>query len=273
MLLVLGAVMGFVWGRPEAGRQPLRMMTYNIKSYVAEETGKGFGPLLDEIGRQHPDLLVMQDALDASDAPTGMPRELQAFLKGWHTWQRGQYVVASRLPLRQCREHDMTAGQYPSEFVSCVVATPVGDIDVVTAHLVSPRNGLNATRFERLGGLPEWRYNYLQRLSQAQHVAAYLRSPMGMSSRPLIVAGDLNAPEASPVVRGLLALGLRDVFSTAGRGWGYTHGHSLRPHLSFLRIDHILVSDRLSVAAAWAGGKEGSEHRPVVADLWLEPQR
>ena len=63
--------------------------------------------------------------------------------------------------------------------------------------------------------------------------------------------------------------GFRDAFSSAGWGYGFTHGHSLRPHFSTTRIDHILVSHELGVADCFVGGKEGSDHRPVIADLWI----
>ncbi len=72
------------------------------------------------------------------------------------------------------------------------------------------------------------------------------------------------------VVRNLLYTGLRDAFSSAAFGYGYTHGHSLRFGLSFNRIDHILVSDDIGVGDAIVGGRKGSEHRPVIADLWLK---
>jgi len=65
----------------------------------------------------------------------------------------------------------------------------------------------------------------------------------------------------------LLNTGLRDAFSSAGFGYGFTHGHSLKPWVSFLRIDHILVSDDIGVVNAYAGGSKGSQHRPVIADL------
>ena len=111
------------------------------------------------------------------------------------------------------------------------------------------------------------------RLGQARHLAEDLARSrtLGRDKRPLplLIAGDLNAPEASPVVQTLLALGLRDAWSSAGSGWGYTHGHSLRPHLSFLRIDHVLVSPTLGLAEVAVGGSEASEHRPVIADVWL----
>jgi endonuclease/exonuclease/phosphatase (EEP) superfamily protein YafD len=87
----------------------------------------------------------------------------------------------------------------------------------------------------------------------------------------VIVAGDLNADDRSPVVRRLLATGLRDAFSSAAIGYGYTLGHALRPGFSFLRIDHVLVSRDIGVRDCEPGGRDGSEHRPVLADLWVDP--
>jgi endonuclease/exonuclease/phosphatase family metal-dependent hydrolase len=52
-------------------------------------------------------------------------------------------------------------------------------------------------------------------------------------------------------------------------GYGYTVGHALRPGVSLLRLDHLLVSADIGVAQCFAGSAAASEHRPVVADLWL----
>ena len=71
------------------------------------------------------------------------------------------------------------------------------------------------------------------------------------------------------MVRTLLALGLRDAFASAGRGYGYTYGHTLRPAFSFLRIDHVLVGPEFEVRDCFVGGDEGSDHRPVIADIAL----
>lgn len=65
----------------------------------------------------------------------------------------------------------------------------------------------------------------------------------------------------------------RDAFRSAGVAFGYTHGHSLRLRFSFLRIDHILVSGGIGLGNSFAGGDRASEHRPVIADLLLRPQR
>jgi endonuclease/exonuclease/phosphatase (EEP) superfamily protein YafD len=79
----------------------------------------------------------------------------------------------------------------------------------------------------------------------------------------------LNAIQASPVIRTLSAIGLRDAFATGGRGYGYTYGHDLRLGFSFLRIDHVLASPEIDVLRAEPGGSRASQHRPVIADLVL----
>lgn len=102
-------------------------------------------------------------------------------------------------------------------------------------------------------------------MQQAGGLARDLRA----SSRPVIVAGDLNAPQHSMVVRTLFESGLRDAFSTAGTGFGYTYGHSHGHGISFMRIDHVLVDSTIGVADCFVGGEQGSTHRAVIADLLL----
>ena len=70
-------------------------------------------------------------------------------------------------------------------------------------------------------------------------------------------------------MRSFLQSGLRDAFSAAGLGFGYTVGHALRPGISLLRLDHLLVSAGIGVENCFVGSAGASEHRPVIADLWL----
>jgi len=282
LCLVFGCVMGLAWGRPDTGRDPLRFMTYNVKAYIAVEHAGGFVRLADEIRRHDPDVLVMQDAMQIVDALGGHPQfaeeerkagidALLPWLRGRHTYAFGQYVVTSRLPLAGCVPLDMSVPGSAEQFVHCELQTPAGPVDLFTAHFVSPRDGLNAARRERLEGLAAWRANYEERLSQARMVAGAVAA----ARHPVILAGDLNAEDDSPVVRHLLQTGLRDAFASAAFGYGYTHGHSLhvgegrRSGISFLRIDHVLVGPAIGVKAVTTGGKQASEHRPVIADLWL----
>jgi endonuclease/exonuclease/phosphatase (EEP) superfamily protein YafD len=249
---------------PGATPRTVRFMTYNIKSYRAAFRPGGFADLAHEIEQQRPDILVMQDARDVSRRGD-LPRGMRAALPEHHLYAYGQYAIASRFPLADCRPGDISHSGATHEYVRCSIDIGGTTVDIVTAHLLTPREGLNATRHEGADGFDDWEANFAARRQQADKLAHDL-APL---RRPTLVAGDLNAPEHSVVVRTLLDLGLRDVFSTAGRGWGFTHGHSLKPGVSFLRIDHILASPDIGIVSAYVGWRGGSEHRPVIADLLI----
>ena len=261
LLLTIG--MGLQWNAGESGSQRIRVMSYNIKVFNAALQRDGVYALGLEVARHDPDILVMQDA-DGMLVGRADPALYQGSVFGMpHVFALGQYVVASRFPLRQCGPGQIGFRDESHRYVRCVVDIRGQELNLVTAHFQSPRAGLNAARREGLDGADDWQQNHQDRLTQARALA---RDLAGMR-RPLIVAGDLNAPESSPVIRTLLASGLRDAFSSAGRGYGYTYGHSLRRGYDFLRIDHILVSPDLGVMHSFAGQSNASEHRAVIADL------
>lgn len=261
IVLLLTVTMGAVWSRPAPGPANLRLMTYNVKAVKASQRSGGFEELAREVALQHPDILLIQDARGLMAARAGVGGPPGSLFGFTHVAAFDQYAIASRWPLRDCRPgHTGDIG-----FLQCMVDVDGRDLELVTVHFESPRTGLNATRREGLDGAWEWRLNYEARLGQSRMLADALRD----APRPLVVAGDLNAPEASSVVRTLLALGLRDAFSAGGRGYGYSYGQALRLGFSFLRIDHILVSPQIGVVDCAPGNAGPSEHRPVIADLIL----
>ncbi|MFT3856118.1 MAG: endonuclease/exonuclease/phosphatase family protein [Aquabacterium sp.] len=264
LLLVLIVIMDFRMGSvDEEGSGHVRFMTYNAKTMYAGQRRNGWGELAQEVITQDPDVLVMQDANNMFDIRRGRPDLFNAILGNRKAVTMGQYVVASRLPLKDCKAGWISYRKEAHTYLHCVLVAHGVEIDLVTAHFLTPRMGLNAVRHEGVDGVDEWRQNMLDRLSQARTLSGHL----GRLTRPRIVAGDLNAPERSAVVQMLLDTGLRDAWSSSSMGYGFTYGHALRPHIDFLRIDHILVSDDIGVARAWVGGHEASEHSPVIADL------
>ncbi len=242
-------------------------MTFNAKvGNALAGGGIGAGALAAEVARHDPDIVVLQDAngllldrgapaLEGGPPLFGLP----------HVFALGQYVVASRLPLRGCAPGQIGFGVEQHRYLRCAVDVHGKTLTVVTAHFKSPRDGLSATRHAGLDGAGEWEENFSDRLEQARALAR----DVATMPRPLVVAGDLNAPDDSPVVQALLAAGLADSFSTSGRGFGFTYGHSMRAGLSFLRIDHILASRDVTVVDSFVGEGRASEHRPVIADLIL----
>jgi endonuclease/exonuclease/phosphatase (EEP) superfamily protein YafD len=261
--LVLTALMGLEVPRGDVGSGLVRIMTFNAKVHRGPGAAGSLSRIAWEIAQHDPDVLVMQDANFSERSQ--LPTALRAALGDRMVHLSGQYVVASRLPMRDCRDGEMSYRGESNHYVRCLLSAHGVEFDLVTAHLASPRRGLDATRREGVEGLSEWQANLGNRLIQ---VGKLVRDLAG-NARPMIVAGDLNAPEHSPVLQELLRLGLRDAFSQAGVGFGYTHGHSLRLGFSFLRIDHVLVSETIGVHDCFVGGREASEHRPVIADLLL----
>ena len=268
LALVATFMMGWVWhpGAPPKGpaadATTLRVMTYNIKAARAAQRSGGLRELAAEIARHDPDIVLAQDAHGLPDQHAA--GEAAGLFGQRQQFRVGQYVIASRYPLHDCVPGRLLVADDVGT-LRCKVRVDGVDIDLVTVHFESPRTGLNAARREGLDGADEWRRNYDDRLEQARLLARQLGPAVG----PRIVAGDLNAPEASPVVQALLATGLRDAHSAAGRGYGFTYGQAMRVARSFLRIDHILVSAGIEVTACTVGGGEASEHRPVIAELRL----
>ena len=262
--------MGLAWSAaPDEGAPPpdLRVMTYNVKALLAIGRPNGLAALAAEVERHRPDIVVMQDA---SPLMRGRDPERPGPMFGLpEVRKEGQYVIASRWSLRDCATAQVVAAGEPLLFARCTIDAGGGRrFELFDVHLESPRSGLVAARQEGLDGIELWQSNHAGRLAQARALAALLRA----SARPLVLGGDLNAPDSSAAIQGLLAAGLRDAFASAGRGWGFTYGHTLRPRFSFLRIDHLLVSEDVEVVRAFVGGKEASDHRPVIADLRL-PRR
>ncbi len=267
VVLVAWPVMGLELhgAEPANGRMALRVMTYNVKAQQAGARADGYAQLAREVASQDPDILLVQDADDAAAPGPPAPNLLDSLFGTRLRYVYGQFGIASRYPLRECGP-GLAPSRPPGEsWIHCVAEIGGTAVDVYAVHLRTPREGLNATRRERLAGVDDWQQNVAERMAQAVALARVVRA----GTRPVILGGDLNAPEISLVVRSLLHAGLRDAWSVAGFGYGYTYGHALRTGFSFLRIDHVLASPQIGVADSRVGGWRASDHRPVIADLWL----
>ena len=267
LLVVAGPLMGFCWAWHSGGVEgaaggptdgvPLRVMTYNVQLWQS-----AYAPdVVDEIREAHPDVLLLQDARAAGQTV------LDEFLKGWKVASFGQYIIASKFPISDPTVGDISYEGETHTFLRARINVDGQSVVVSTAHFATPRDALNAFRSPEFWevGVPAIEKNLSDRMVQARALADDLRHV----EDPLIVGGDLNAPPASLASRTLTGLGLVDVFAAAGRGYGYTFGHSLRLRRSFLRLDRILVSRHFTAVASDVGRATGSDHRPVIADLVL----
>lgn len=259
------------WNLPDDKPPPgthLRVLSYNIKALNARHKPGGLDEIETEVQLHQPDIVALQDAqkwLTGNNSHTietarpvfGLPYVV-AF---------DQYVLASRFPLRDCKQAALGSGPEDPDYLQCTVVLESGLVQLVTTHLVSPRHALMATRNDWLGGLDAWRLNVADRMLQSQALLAALAH----MPKPLILMGDFNSAEQSTAIANLKLAGLHDAFSEAGRGWGYTHGHALRLALDIYRIDHILLSAGITARTATVGDSDASEHNPVIADLLIHP--
>ena len=148
-------------------------------------------------------------------------------------------------------------------FLHCSVQLDAGStVDVVCLRLSPPTVRIDLWS-------PEcWRAQTAHRQLQRKELAAALERLNEIPpDRPVIVAGDFNAP-AGDAIFGLLGPGLTDSFREAGRGWGNT----ITSEFPFHRIDQIWVSDQLTAVDCRARPMTHSDHRLVVAELRLDPQ-
>jgi vancomycin resistance protein VanJ len=268
---VLGPLMGFCWSGPPAATKPagasVRVMTWNVK-YGSYD----LAPLIAEIDRSHPDVVLFQDAIDSLSGP------LRDYFRTWQVYSQGQYLIASRYPFSTVEVHELPAFGEGQEYLRCQLHLGTSVVSLYNVHLKTPRRSLNAFRTARKQpwylsqAIQLFNHNVHTRLLQARSV----RDAVSRETGPVIVAGDLNSPDASQACAVLRDAGLRDAFAQRGRGYGFTYGHLMFKYripwlrISWMRIDHIMASRHFRVERCWTGTGRASDHRPVIADLVLQ---
>lgn len=161
------------------------------------------------------------------------------------------------------------------------ITHPDGPLHAVNLHLETARKGLEglvgddgivpdggAQAIERLdasassvAGTAEANAAVREAESRAAARWAFERRQCG----PLIIGGDFNQPQESSIYRRHWRRFVNG-FHEAGHGFGYT---KIEGRLLKVRIDHVLtLAEDATVLGAWVGADVGSDHRPLVVDLF-----
>ncbi|MFP5318492.1 MAG: endonuclease/exonuclease/phosphatase family protein [Acidimicrobiia bacterium] len=245
-----------VWAAPELRRgRPvpaeargwprIRVATCNVRF-----PSRNSVPLGEELAAAEPDVLLFQEL---SAEHVAMVKSTGAFDR--YPWsyvdpRPGSFGAGiwSRWPLSE-GETWAPGGLPMVRAVIDVEGTPVRVFDV---HCKAPM---------RRRWIPIWK-------EQLADVAEAVRS----SPWPAIVAGDFNSTYGHAPFRRLLSdAGLRSAHVEAGRGLATTWPRGGRVMPALFRLDHVLVTDGLTVLEVREGRGTGSDHRPVIADLAVEP--
>ena len=224
--------------RPSSGDDGLRLVTANVLV-----DNRRFAELTRRLLQDPPDVLLLQEVVPRhADVLAELVRrrpDLHLVMEPRDDY--AGWAIVSRFPVLDRGRMDVPG--WPVSWA--VVDHPVTPIRVVNVHAAAPRTRADVDtwqeQFELLGGLAD-------------------------GVLPTVLAGDFNATDDHRAFRRLLAAGFADAFEHAGRGWGATWPVSrFLPPL--LRLDHILVDDRLTVVRVGTVDLPGSDHRGVVARL------
>lgn len=273
-VLVLFPLMGLVVSRrptvtPNA--PTLRVLSFNVDSAAF-----GAENVAASIALHAPDVVMLEESPWG-----GQPGEapLLAALRRNYAYvvPAAQFIVASRYPLVKSPSpqslHLGGRARMPL-FERYEAETPIGKLALFAVHPTSPRGVLHVKHFRaalhqvRTGGIfvgdPEADVSSNAALRSLQ-IGAATRAA-ATETLPVLLAGDTNLPGLSAVARESFA-GFTDGFGAAGNGFGYTYP-STHP---FLRLDRILVSDKLRFVSFQVDCEGVSDHLCVVAEVQASP--
>jgi endonuclease/exonuclease/phosphatase (EEP) superfamily protein YafD len=93
------------------------------------------------------------------------------------------------------------------------------------------------------------------------------RTELAHEPRPLVAVGDFNATWYDWHFQALLGLGLRDAAVVAAQGWRMTWPRDQQPVVPYARIDHVLISQGVSLQSYAIGEGKGSDHHSLLVRL------
>ena len=229
-------------GEPPPGAVPLRVLTSNILVGQAN-----LDELASLVRRERIDVLSVQELTPEAD------RKLRRLIGDRlpHHAARAEPRTAgtglySRYPLRQ--RSALAGGRTSFKMARATMVVPsVGPVELAAVHPPPPTIG---------PAIVNWRHD-LEALPRAD--------PDG---RPTILLGDFNATIDQAELREVLDSGYVDAAYEAGKGLATTWPANRRfpPEVT---IDHVLADERIAVVDVEIHELEGSDHRPVSAELAL----
>ena len=237
------AGLGIPWAGPPGPPAAPRLRLFSANLY---HHNPDVGSIAEEIRAAAPEVVALTELSPENAAGLRRTGVLGAYPQAVVRARPGAFGIGlwSRLPL---------AGAHVTEVagVPVIRATVLLDgrrLRLYVVHTVAP-----------LGAdLDRWR----EQLAWLDRAARQERDP-------LVVAGDLNATRWHRDLSRLLAGGLDDAHERRGRGWRATWPRDRWPLPPLLRLDHVLVSRQVGVRAVWEGDGRGSDHLPVLADVFL----
>lgn len=248
LIVTLGPSLPALWPKsPPTTSTPFRVMTVNLLM-VNQNTG----PLTDEIVRNAPDVLLLQELTQnwqvALETAIGANYPYRI-----HECRDDSFGAAiySRHPFAEPPQRDLRLGNSDTPQMRAVVTLGGGKVAFYNIHLLPPR-----------------RLDYT--IEHRRQFAALLKM-LEEEQLPTVMAGDFNFSERSPQAATIERAGLRDAYDLATWGRGATWPvNSIFRYVPGLRLDHLYLGRWLTCGNCRTGIGEGSDHRPVIAEVGRE---
>jgi len=224
-----------------------------------------FELILDEIRPIRPDVIVLQEAFPLSPL-------LESEFRDWHSIHHDHYWVGSRFPLKLLVRCDTIAFDRTTGLV-VELETPGGPVVVGDIHLMTSRRGLSrldrSSIFDGSGAEKVEKFQVV-RNAESEELRNMIESVRG--DKPVILAGDFNAPSSSSFFQEFWS-DYQNAFDSVGFGYGYSYPASVKKYwpknCPWVRIDHVLASHEWTVRTCQVGKSAGSDHRLIAAKLSL----
>lgn len=234
-------LLGYYWPQPQSnsGRH-LRIVSANLYSGNAQAH-----QALRNLLNYEPDVLVLLEVSPEWMLSIGEVRQTFPYGKVLARDDNFGIALLSKIPLQDITQKNLGSAGVPSLIAE--IADP--SLTIVATHPLPPMGMAYSDRRNR----------------QLEDIAEHC----GKLSGHVVVAGDLNITPWSVHFGHLLRKGnLRD--SSLGMGiqptWPAWTGWPWLP------IDHLLVSQHITVQDRTVGEASGSDHHPVIVDLLIPPE-
>jgi endonuclease/exonuclease/phosphatase family metal-dependent hydrolase len=252
------------------------IVSYNVGAYsfLKKTEGENDNKLVKYILESNADVLCLQE-LAVSKNPQFMTEADVIRCFGEYPYRHIQYktnnydrigiATFSKFPIVNRQQVD-----YPSRgnlSIFSDIALRGDTVRIVNNHLESnAMPHVNVSEMTDANGFERNSKKLTRRLLQIYPVRAkqadIIAKTIEKSPQKIIVLGDFNDVPSSYVYAKIKGK-LRDAFTEAGTGLGWTYNSSIYR----VRIDYILHSDHFEVRSFETGNKEYSDHYPVICKL------
>ena len=233
-----------------------RVMTYNAHSCVGTDGKLSPGRIAEVIARANPDVVALQE-LDA-----GQSRSASVNQPHWLAEQLGMFVHFT--PARTCNEGhygNAVLSQHPFSLLSEGGLRRRRDEERAVQWLKIRIRG-----FELSVMNTHLSIHFRDRLLQVEQLLSTEWLAKNQSQVPLVLCGDLNSSQFSPVYRRL-----RKDLVDAQRANGARALPTWPSRLPFFRIDHLFTSPSIQVIRCEVRRDPlsilASDHLPLLAEL------